>query len=94
MLTIRYTTTFKKDLKRIKKQADSGYDEAEFRYVLGELQNGRALEEKYHDHALVGNYKGVRECHLKPDLLLLYEINESVLELLLFRIGSHSEVFR
>ena len=93
MLTIRFSAKFKKDFKKIKKQPDSGYDEDEFKAILEDLQAGNPLDEKYLDHPLQGEYKGSRECHLKPDLLLIYEIHDDILELLLMRIGSHSELF-
>ena len=93
MLKIRFTTRMKKDLKRVKRQTDSGYDEKEFRFVVNELANVRPLDEKYDDHPLHGKYEGARDCHLRPDLVLVYEIHDDVLELLLLRIGSRSEVF-
>ncbi len=94
MLTIRFSSKFKKDFKKVKKQSDSGYNENEFKKVLQDLQNGKPLDEKFLDHPLQGEYKGCRECHLKPDLLLIYEIHDNILELLLLRIGSHSDLFK
>ncbi len=58
------------------------------------LANGEVLEEKYRDHDLTGNYKGCRECHVEPDWLLIYEVVDDVLVLMLYRVGSHSELFR
>ena len=52
------------------------------------------LEAKYRDHDLTGNYKGTRECHIEPDRLLIYEIRGEVLLLMLYRLGSHSELFK
>ena len=57
------------------------------------LVAGQKLPEKYQDHRLIGNYKEYRECHVFPDRLLIYKINNTELELLLFRTGSHSELF-
>lgn len=57
------------------------------------LANGETLEPRYKDHPLIGNYIGFRECHIKPDLLLVYEIRDGVLELYLAATGSHSELF-
>ena len=54
---------------------------------------GEALEAKYRDHSLSGNYKGCRECHIEPDWLLIYEIDDGILVLMLYRVGSHSELF-
>lgn len=51
------------------------------------------LPQNYKDHLLSGNYKGCRECHIRPDLLLIYRIHEEVLELALVEVGSHSDLF-
>lgn len=88
---VRYTTQFKKDLKLAKKQGkniDRLFD------VVEKLANGEALEAKFRDHDLTGNYSGCRECHVEPDWLLVYEVVEGVLVLMLYRVGSHSELFR
>ena len=60
---------------------------------MEKLANGEILEAKYRDHALTGNYKDSRECHIEPDWLLIYEIKNETLVLLLSRVGSHSELF-
>ncbi|MBN2833034.1 MAG: type II toxin-antitoxin system YafQ family toxin, partial [Campylobacterales bacterium] len=49
---------------------------------------------KYKDHLLIGNYKGCRECHVKPDLLLIYKINNDEVELVLVEVGKHSKLFK
>ncbi len=87
---IRFTGQFKKDLKLAKKQ---GKDTDELFAVIEKLSNGEALEAKYRDHSLSGNYKGCRECHIEPDWLLIYEIDDGILVLMLYRVGSHSELF-
>ena len=87
---VRFTGQFKKDLKRAKKQ---GKDTDELFAVIDKLSNGETLEEKYRVHGLSGNYKGCRECHIEPDWLLIYEINDGILVLMLYRVGSHSELF-
>ena len=51
------------------------------------------LDEKYHDHALSGDYSDFRECHIKSDWLLVYTIDDEELELFLFRTGTHSDLF-
>ncbi len=61
--------------------------------IIEKLANGEKIDKKYRDHSLYGNYKGVRECHLEPDLLLLYQYKEEILVLLLTILGSHSEIF-
>lgn len=60
--------------------------------VVNKLANNEKLDEKYHDHALTGNYIGYRECHIKPDWLLIYRINNNELYLFLSRTGSHSDL--
>lgn len=87
---IRFTSQFKKDLKLAKKQ---GKDIEKLFEVVEKLANGEMLEAKYRDHNLIGNYKGCRECHIESDWLLVYEIIDDVLVLLLYRIGSHSDLF-
>ena len=86
----RFTTHFKKDLKLAKKQ---GKNTDNLFAVIEKLANGGTLETKYRDHALTGNYKGCRECHVEPDWLLIYEVDNGVLVLMLYRIGSHSDLF-
>ena len=87
---VRFTTQFKKDLKLAKKQ---GKNIEKLFDVIERLANGEVLDEKYRDHDLTGNYKGCRECHVDPDWLLIYEIDNGILVLMLYRIGSHSELF-
>jgi len=89
MKTIRRTTQFKKDVKRIGRR---GKKFEEFKEVIGKLVVGTELEEKYRDHYLVGQYKGSRECHIEPDWLFIYELTED--ELFLVRTGTHSDLFR
>lgn len=86
------TTQFKKDYKLAVKR---GYNIQELRTVVTMLANGTVLPDKYRDHDLVNsrNYKGMRECHIEPDWLLVYKITESVLILTLQRIGTHSDLF-
>ncbi|MBQ6481867.1 MAG: type II toxin-antitoxin system YafQ family toxin [Anaerolineaceae bacterium] len=87
---VKFTTQFKKDLKRAKKQhknLDKLFE------VVSILANGEKLEEAYRDHELTGDYAGTRECHIEPDWLLVYEIQQSVLVLMLYRAGSHSDLF-
>ena len=88
---MKYDIQFKKDLKLAKKQnknLDKLFE------VIDILANGGTLEAKYRDHDLTGNYKGTRECHIEPDWLLIYEIQNNVLVLMLYRLGTHSELFK
>ena len=91
MLALITTTQFKKDLKRIRKR---GLDLNSLKFILDTLQKQEALPLKYRDHALVGDYRGFRECHIEPDWLLVYEIQNDVLVLILYRLGTHSELFK
>lgn len=88
---IKFTSQFKKDLKLARKQNKNTDKLFE---VIEQLAKGEILDEKYRDHDLIGNYKGCRECHIESDWLLIYEIVEDVLVLLLYRLGTHSELFR
>lgn len=91
MREINYTTRFKKDIKVIKKQ--SFYDKELLEDIIKKLANDTPLEEKYRDHALQGEYAGSRECHIKPDWLLIYVKSENKLTLSLSRTGTHSDLF-
>ena len=90
MLTIKYETSFKKDFKRIVRR---GYDVRLLETVIELLAGGQTLPEKYRDHALSGSYSECRECHITPDWLLIYQINNSELILYLTRTGTHSDLF-
>lgn len=90
MLKIKYHTSFKKDYKRILKR---GYDIKLLEEIIEKLANGETLPEKNRDHNLSGNYGGCRECHITPDWLLIYEIDNGELILYLTRTGSHSDLF-
>lgn len=90
MLKPKITTRCKKDLKKFKHK-QSIIDE--FNEVLKKLLKRKELDLKYCDHPLVGDYVDSRECHIKPDVLLIYRIDEKAGLLILERIGSHSELF-
>jgi mRNA interferase YafQ len=87
---IKPTSRFKKDYKTIKKR---GYNLKLLEEVIFVLTKGEQLPEKYLDHPLRGNYTGCRECHITPDWLLVYEINNQELILHLTRTGTHSDLF-
>lgn len=61
--------------------------------IIEKLAQGEPLPEKNRDHALTGDYKGCRECHIKPDWLLVYQIYNDELTLYLIRTGTHSDLF-
>ena len=90
MLTISYSSRFKKDYKVVKKR---GYDIELLEEVLTLLCEEQPLPEKYRDHALTGNFIGHRECHITPDWLLIYKIEKAELLLALTRTGTHSDLF-
>ena len=89
MLNIIYSSQFKKDFKKARKFPFE--DLKELFDIISMLENQKILPEKYKDHALSNNWNDYRECHIKPDLLLIYKIIAN--ELLLARLGSHSELF-
>ena len=87
---VKTTTQFKKDFKLVKKR---GLKMELLREVITVLAMGETLPEKNKDHALTGNWIGHRECHILPDWLLIYRIEEEVLILTLARSGTHSDLF-
>lgn len=89
--TIKSTKLFRKELKQAQKR---GCKIQELETVVSMLADGVALPPKYLDHALTGNYKGFRECHINPDWLLIYKIHNDVLVLTLSRTGTHSDLFK
>ncbi len=90
MLSIKYVTRFKKDLKKYQHQVSLLQD---LNDVLKLLIAKRKLPEKHRDHLLSGNYNEMRECHIKPDLILIYWIDEKNQKLVVERLGSHSDLF-
>lgn len=85
------TNSCKKDIKKASKQGkniDLLFD------IVDQLSDGKKLDPKYKDHKLSGEYEGKRECHIEPDFLLIYQINEKEIILYLVRVGGHSELFR
>lgn len=90
MLKVEYHSKFKKDFQRVTKR---GLNPKKLLETITMLANEQALPEKYKDHALEGNYKGYRECHIQPDWLLIYKIDKGKLVLIAARTGSHSDLF-
>ena len=97
--TVKPSTKFQKDVKRIQRR---GYDISLLTEIIKKLANGETLPEKnkdhnlggdYRDHNLIGNFCGCRECHITPDWLLIYEISGESLILYLTRTGTHSDLF-
>ena len=88
--TIKWTSRFKKEYKLLMKR---GKDIQALDNVIRLLADGVKLPPECRDHVLSGRYAGLHECHVRPDLLLVYDLNEGVLVLTLFRTGSHSDLF-
>ena len=93
MRIIKETSTFKRDRKHAEKSNVSSIIKQRFMPVLNVLANDGLLDYSYRDHALTGNWKGFRECHLAFDLMLVYRYDDVNNVLWLERLGSHSEVF-
>ena len=89
MYTLKFTNQFKKDYKLMIKQ---GKDISLLDNVIEKLQKGEKLDNKYRDHALTGTYRGFRECHIQPDWLLIYFVENKITTLTAVRTGSHSEL--
>ncbi len=91
MLTPFPTKQYKKSFKKLKHSGK--FDETELNKVIDLLCLGNKLSPIYQDHDLRGEYEGYRECHIQGDILLIYKIEENKLVLVLFDIGTHSELF-
>jgi len=89
MYSIFRTTSFKKQYKKL-----SPHDKELLKQVIILLTKNEELEEKYKDHKLTGNFKDFRECHIKPDLLLIYKKDDEILELALVQVGNHNSLFK
>ncbi len=89
-LTLITTNQFKKDYKRAKKR---GLDMQKLHSILDSLCAQHPLSSSQHDHVLTGNYKGFRECHIEPNWLLVYAIDNEKLMLTAVRTGTHSDLF-
>lgn len=88
---LEYSGQFLKDLKLAKRR---GLNISDLSNIVKLLQAGDVLPEKCRDHALIGNYKGFRECHINPDWLLIYKKKETIKVVSLYRTGTHSDLFR
>ncbi|TLD85572.1 type II toxin-antitoxin system YafQ family toxin [Helicobacter sp. MIT 05-5294] len=89
MYELYLSKRFSKDAKKLNPQ-----DLKHTMRVLQKLCNGEKLEHRYNDHALQGKFSKYRDCHIKPDLVLIYEKKENLLILKALRIGKHSEIFK
>ncbi|MEI7709505.1 MAG: type II toxin-antitoxin system YafQ family toxin [bacterium] len=91
MFTSLSTRKYEKSFKKLKRSGK--FNEEELNKVIDVLCMGRVLDPIYKDHALHGEYEGYRECHIRGDILLIYEIKNQELILVLINIGTHSELF-
>ncbi|MGO9326302.1 MAG: type II toxin-antitoxin system YafQ family toxin [Terracidiphilus sp.] len=92
MRTIERSSAFRRDYKREARGQHRATLDDEFVPVLEALANDKPLEARHRDHELSGDWNGYRECHVKPDLLLIYRKTDQD-TLRLARLGSHSELF-
>ena len=81
--------SFKKDFKKL-----SNDEKSDTLNIILKLAKGEPLEEKYKDHQMVGELKSFRDCHVRPDLILIHKYNDIEVELYLLRIGSHSKLLK
>lgn len=88
--TVKPTSQFKKDYKLAMKRC---LDISLLEDIIAKLALGESLPEKNRDHALSGNWNGYRECHILPDWLLIYKLEDNILILTLARTGTHSNLF-
>ena len=91
MLEVVYSKRYRKSINKYSRSARLNIDLIES--VIFKIARGEKLEDKYKDHQLFGKLLGYRECHIKSDLLLIYRIYKDESVLLLFNLGSHSELF-
>lgn len=88
MKSIRRTTQFKKDVRKMRRRSK---DMEKLKRVIALLLSGNPLPPRLRDHELTGPWKGTRDLHIEPDWLLLYEMDDD--ELILIRTGSHADLF-
>jgi mRNA interferase YafQ len=91
MRTIEWTSQFKRDYKREGKGQHRTTLDVELFPIVEALANDQLLDPRYRDHALTGDWKDYRDCHIKPDIVLIYRKPDDVV-LQLVRLGSHSEL--
>ncbi len=88
---LKKTSQFKSSIKLARKR---GLDISLLEEIIEKLRSDEILEQIYHNHELTGNFKGIWECHVKPDWLLLYFKDNDVLTLTLVDTGTHSDIFK
>jgi mRNA interferase YafQ len=91
MREIKISAAFKRDIKRESRGQNLAALNAALPSLLNALANDAPIPAQFHDHALTGNWAGKRDCHIKPDLVLIYEKPDDE-TLRLIRLGSHAEI--
>ncbi len=91
MYDVVLSRKYKSSLKRVCRHKD--FDQSRLEQVVDLLSKGQPLPPQFRDHQLIGSMKNYRECHIKSDILLVYQIFQNELVLLLVDIGSHSDLF-
>ncbi len=89
-LNVVTTTQYRKDAERVRKR---GKGMARVLEVVDALRHRRPLAGRHRDHPLSGNWQGWRDCHIEPDWVLIYRVDEKAGELILGRTGTHSDLF-
>ena len=90
MLTRIFTRQFSRDLKRAVRR---GKDLNKIESIIDLLCSQSPLPPSLRDHPLLGNYAGFRDCHIEPDLILIYRIDNNQLQLICLRLGTHADLF-
>jgi len=90
MYTLEFTNQYLRDLRLARKRK---FEESKLNEVIKLLLTGNKLPVKYQDHSLSGNMKGLRECHISPDWLLIYQKDIVIKLITLIRTGTHSDFF-
>ncbi len=90
--SVHYSQRFKKSLKRVKQLRV--FKVEKLKTAILTLSEGRRLPTNYKDHRLTGNMRDFRECHLTPDILLIYQIDDNILVLTLVNVGNHAQLFK
>ena len=90
IFNVQYSNKFLKDIKLAKKRK---LNMSILHDVIEQLRTGQKLDKKHRDHQLTGDYAGYRECHIQPDWLLVYKIEQNIMTLTLMRTGTHSDLF-
>jgi mRNA interferase YafQ len=90
MLTPQETTRFRRDLRRMRRR---GKDVQKLQAIVRLLVQEQPLAPRHRDHPLVGDWLGYRDCHIEPDWLLIYKIDQEEASLTLARTGTHADLF-